>query len=246
LGEHDLAKFPWLEPPPQAAVAGALTLLRRLGALDDGGVTDMGRALARLPVHPRLGRLLLEGQRLGDAGRAALAAALLAERDPLIQSAEQRRDPSESDVLDRVEALEAFERGQATALNRGAARFVLRARDQMLRELPGGEAACGLAEDALLRALLAAFPDRVVRRREAGSRRGLMVGGRGVRLVPTSAVTQPELFLAIDVDAGDTEALVRQASAIRREWLTGLTTQVEVAFDPATERVSARKRVRYE
>src|SRR5207245_1282935 len=58
--------------------------------------------------------------------------------------------------------------------------------------------------------------------------------------------TQPELFLAIDVDAGDTEALVRQASAIRREWLTGLTTQVEVAFDPATERVSARKRVRYE
>src|SRR5439155_10686794 len=99
--------------------------------------------------------------------------------------------------------------------------------------------------DALLRALLAAFPERVVRRRAPGSRRGLMVGGRGVRLAPTSAVTEPELFLAIDVDAGQSEALVRQASLVRREWLSGVTTQIEVAFDPATERISARKRVRH-
>jgi ATP-dependent helicase HrpB len=73
-----------------------------------------------------------------------------------------------------------------------------------------------------------------------------MVGGRGVRLAPSSAVTEPELFLAIDVDAGQAEALVRQASAVKREWLSGVTTQIDVGFEAATERVVARKRVRYE
>src|SRR5207249_4620125 len=89
LGETNLATFPWLEPPREAAVAQALALLHRLGALQDGGVTAVGRALARLPLHPRLGRLLIEGQRWGQAGRAALAAALLSERDPFARSPEQ-------------------------------------------------------------------------------------------------------------------------------------------------------------
>jgi ATP-dependent helicase HrpB len=99
-----------------------------------------------------------------------------------------------------------------------------------------------------MRALLAAFPDRLARRREPGSPRGVMVGGRGVRLVPSSGVTDAELFLCIDVDAGRAEALVRQASAVERDWLPAdrLTTAVEVAFDPDAERVTARRRVRFE
>jgi ATP-dependent helicase HrpB len=260
LGEKDVTRFPWLEPPPEAAVTQSQVLLRRLGALGDAGVTDLGRAIARLPVHPRLGRLLLEGQRLGDADGAALAAALLSERDPFLRGAEPRavlRDPSPSDILDRVEAVEAPEQGRSAApglgtMNRGAAHALLRARDQMLRELSGAKGARRARgtrlDEPLLRALLAAFPDRVIRRREPGSDRGLMVGGRGVRLAPTSAVVEPELFLGVDVDAGQTEAVVRLASGVRREWLQAdrITTAVEVEFDATTERVSARKRVRYE
>jgi ATP-dependent helicase HrpB len=96
----------------------------------------------------------------------------------------------------------------------------------------------------VLRALLAAFPDRVARRREAGSRRGVMVGGRGVRLAPSSGV-DAEFFLCIDVDAGQKETLVRQASAIERDWLPAeqIRTAVEVAFDADTERVTAKRRV---
>jgi ATP-dependent helicase HrpB len=99
-----------------------------------------------------------------------------------------------------------------------------------------------------LQALLAAFPDRVARRREPGSRRGVMVGGRGVKLAPASGVLEPELFVCVNVDAGQTEALVRQASAIERDWLPPerTTTTVEVAFDPATEKVTARRRLRFE
>src|SRR5262249_22266472 len=104
------------------------------------------------------------------------------------------------------------------------------------------------AEDALLRSLLAAFPDRLARRREPGSRRGVMVGGRGVRLAPASGVMASELFACIDVDAGQGETLVRQASAVQREWLAAdrLTRSVEVAFDDRAERVTAVRRTRLE
>src|SRR5262249_29003849 len=78
-GKRDVLKFPWFEPPRQAAVEHALSLLRRLGALDEHGVTVLGRVMARLPVHPRLARLLMEGQRWEHPRRVALAAALLSE-----------------------------------------------------------------------------------------------------------------------------------------------------------------------
>jgi ATP-dependent helicase HrpB len=263
LGKTDVFRFPWLEPPREAAVAQALALLRRLGALDTHGVTDLGQTLARLPVHPRLGRMLVEGRRLGQPERAALAAALLAERDPFARgpNAPPRLGPphvTASDVLDRVEALEEFERtGRWETpfgpLNRGAAHFILRARDQLARAIHQEVGAAPdfnpqSGDEPFLRALLAAFPDRVARRRNPAGRKGVMVGGRGVKLAPASGVTDSELFLCVDVDDGDTEALVRLASVVQRDWLpTGLVTSaVEVAFDPDAERVTARKRVRYD
>jgi ATP-dependent helicase HrpB len=268
FGERDVLRFPWLEPPRKAAVAQALSLLRRLGAASDKGVTELGHLLARLPVHPRLARLLVEGLRWGHPERVALAAALLSERDPFVRAldeapaTESRRAATRSDILDRVESLEAFEHGgqvhvPSGRLNRGAAHFVLRARDQLLRtvrrETPRstGDAAVPdavSADDAVRRALLTAFPDRLARRREVGSRRGVMVGGRGVRLAPSSGVTEAELFLCIDVDAGTTETVVRQASAVERDWLPAeqLSVRVEVAFDPDLEAITARRRLRFE
>jgi ATP-dependent helicase HrpB len=74
-----------------------------------------------------------------------------------------------------------------------------------------------------------------------------MVGGRGVRLAPSCGVREPELFLCLDADAGEGETWVRQASGVRREWLSPemLTITTEVDFDPTSERVIARKRTRF-
>lgn len=266
-GEGDLASFDWFEAPDPAALAAATDLLRRLGATDPHGLTPIGTAMARLPVHPRLGRLLLEGHRLGHPREAALLAALLSERDPFPRSPRSERGTgprrsSRSDLLDRLDALEAFEsRDRSGAglnvLNVGAARFVLQARDQLAgmirRELrPEREEERRGRDDALLRALLAAYPDRVARRREPRSPRAVMVGGRGVRLAEESAVLEPELFLALDLDAGrggpQSEALVRLASEIDPAWLPAgaVRTGLEVAFDPERERVVAWKRTRFE
>src|SRR5262249_46347700 len=104
-GEADVAGFPWFEPPRDLSVVQAVTLLRRLGAIDDAGVTAVGRLMVRLPVHPRVARLLIEGHRLGIGRRAALAAALLSERSPFVPGFgypsprdRQARHHSESDV----------------------------------------------------------------------------------------------------------------------------------------------------
>ncbi|HSL83462.1 MAG TPA: ATP-dependent helicase HrpB [Thermoanaerobaculia bacterium] len=269
-GETDLDAFPWFEAPPPAALDAARTLLRRLGALSrtpGAGLTPLGRTLARLPVHPRLGRLLVEGQRRGRGREAALLAAMLSERPPFLPSREGPPEgpahASRSDLLDRLDALERFERtghdwsGIAGRVNRSAARFVLQSRDQLAglveSELGTGPAAPPEARDeALLRALFAAHPDRLVRRREPGSRQGVMVGGRGVVLARESAVVEPELLVAVDLDAGRpgerSEALVRLASVVERAWLPEelVTEEDEVAFDPTRERVAAWRVTRYE
>jgi ATP-dependent helicase HrpB len=266
-GEADLVAFPWFEPPAAAAIEQAESLLRRLDAFDsEGRATELGQAIARLPVSPRLGRMLLEGHRQGQAEAVALAAALLSERDPFTRAngdAAGRfpaRGSSESDVLDRVAALEQFEQSGRVEtpfgpINRSAARFILHARDQFLRELeragsiPGRQAPGPnppiAVDEAVLRSLLAAFPDRLARRTSPGSRFGRMVGGRGVRLADSSAVRDASLFLAVDADRGTSEALVWQASAVQRDWLPveHLSLRVEVEFDSHARRVIARRRL---
>lgn len=269
--EPDLARFPWFETPRPEAIAHALRLLRRLDAVNAQGITPLGQRLADLPLAPRLGRLLIEAERLGCLDEAALVAAMLSERDPLLIARRAGGGPStadyhsRSDVLDRLQALADFEQrrgdGPGGAIDAHAARQVFRVREQLLRSLRAAqEGAIGTsanaawqqptmgAEEALSRSLLAAFPDRLAKRREPGSRRGLMVGGRGVRLANESAVVSGELFLAVDVDGAGAEALVRQAAAIEREWLPEehLTEQVDVFFDQASERVLARRRTLWE
>jgi ATP-dependent helicase HrpB len=264
-GERDAAAFGWFEAPEPAALAAAEALLDDLDATKDGVLTPVGHGLARLPLPPRIGRLLLEGRRLGVASRAAIAAALLTERDPFRLGPGDPRRPNvsahESDVLERVIALEAFaasgpraSAGLAIA-STGAASAVLRvARDleASLEEAGQGHAAPAKDRDeALLRALVAAFPDRVAQRRETGSDRAVMVGGRGVRLAPDSGVATEPLFLCVSVDAGRrgerAEGLVRLASAIERDWLPAshLSRAIETTFDDATESVVSTTCTRY-
>lgn len=258
FGETDLEAFPWFEAPPPHAHAAAVSLLERLGATTEGRITPIGEAMATLPVHPRLARMLVAARTLGHGRRIALAAAALADRDPFVAVPYGNTvdHVSSSDVLDAVEALEAFAahktlRGGARDLRRGPARQALRVRDQLARLLPKDGAAHD-ADDAVLRALLAAYPDRVARRRSAESDRAVMVGGRGLRLAGSSSVREAELFVAVDVDAGrkgtHAEALVRRASTIERDWLpeARVRTEEHAAFDEATGSVRGTRQVRFD
>ena len=111
-----MPRFPWLEPPREATVAQALTLLRRLGR-DRRRRRDRPRA-ARWPGCRSIrgwAGCWSRGSARGQPERAALAAALLSERDPFLARPGRRRPTRArhrtlSDVLDRVEALEEYER----------------------------------------------------------------------------------------------------------------------------------------
>ncbi len=271
-GEPDITAFPWLDPPPPTAIATAQELLRQLGAVrlpapDEVVITELGRRLLRLPLHPRLARLLLAGEAYGVAGRAALVAAMLSERDPFRgrpgsgpPPGGNRSVPSggrgrrlvscgRSDVIDRLTRLEAYAEGRDDpAIQHAAAKHVFRVAEQLAGLVEGGvgpQRASGVAPDeAVMRALLAAYPDRLARRRTPGSERAITAGGQGVRLLRESQTREGEFFLCIDVQHGSGDAKVRVASAVDRQWLDdeAIVEADECFFHPTTQQVTARHR----
>ena len=82
LGLGSIEEFPFLEPPDRRQVRDGVLLLQELGALDGGELTPLGRKLAQLPVDPRLGRMVLEADRLGCASEVVVIAAALSIQDP--------------------------------------------------------------------------------------------------------------------------------------------------------------------
>jgi ATP-dependent helicase HrpA len=88
----DVEDFPFLDPPDRRQVRDGIRLLQELAALDAGErLTPLGRRLAQLPVDPRLGRMVLEAERLGCAAEVIVIAAALSIQDPRERPAEAPR-----------------------------------------------------------------------------------------------------------------------------------------------------------
>jgi ATP-dependent helicase HrpA len=82
IGLGDVPKFPFIDPPDARNIADGLTLLAELNAFKDGRITGLGRKLARLPVDPRIGRMILEADRNGCVREVLIIAAALSIQDP--------------------------------------------------------------------------------------------------------------------------------------------------------------------
>ncbi|MCL2454134.1 MAG: ATP-dependent RNA helicase HrpA [Micrococcales bacterium] len=93
---EEVAGFPFVDPPDVRAVRDGVALLTELGALAPGaaggraGLTDVGRALARLPIDPRLARMIVEAGRRGVAREVVVIAAALSIQDPRERPVEER------------------------------------------------------------------------------------------------------------------------------------------------------------
>jgi ATP-dependent helicase HrpB len=286
LGAED--GLEWLEPPPAAALEAARTLLVRLGALErSGALTGVGRRMLRVPGHPRQGRLLAEAAARGAADEGALVAALVGERELRDRRALEGAalpPTGPSDLLELAHAFEeaararfAPERLRRMGVNPGAAQAVERSRRQLARvgrELarstttstspptrtttPTATQGTTPTEHALLLATLAAYPDRVARRRAPGSDEIVLVGGGSGRLDPASVVRGAPLLVAVDAEErrGDrragarAEARVRIASAVTEEMLLdlfpdALRYEEALAWNAQAERVDASERLCY-
>jgi len=252
-GELEPARLRWLDAPPVAAVAEARGRLSALGAIDAAGrATDHGRAIARLPLPPRLAHMLVTAAASGWAGVAAEVAVLLGERGlggtDVDVAARLRRWRSERGG--RAEAMRGLARRWAASVSGGGTAGSERA---PLNPVPlaGGEAMGGrpafplAGDDDVVGACLAlAFPDRVARRRAADGEYWASVGGRGFRLDTASQLARAEWLAVGEVQGVAAGARILSAATIDRAQVETLfADRIEerrvVTFDPATGGVAA-------
>lgn len=256
----------WLTPPPPSSWQAATSLLEYLGALHQEQLTDVGRRMLQFPLHPRLSRLLIEGERRGCADRACLAAALLAERDIRRETRTQwasgqarHGETGDSDIeemADRFTEAEAerfspralFRLDLDPAATRAVGAIYRQLRGQVNRRGPTAEN----EEEALARSLLAAFNDRVAQRR-GKSQDLLLCGGTAAVLADTSVVHRAPWLVALAAErprGKSDRAQVRVASRIEPDWLLDdFADRIELddhlAFDATGEHVERVTRMRY-
>ncbi|MEO0772150.1 MAG: ATP-dependent helicase HrpB [Pseudomonadota bacterium] len=218
-GPEDL---PLLTPPNPGSYAEAVELLRLLGALDeDGRITDHGKMLAKLPVHPRLAHML------ATAGpKAAKLAALLSDRDPL--------RGADVDITLRLRALQDQKTPALSRIREEAKRLARLTGGLCARDIsPGGMAAL-------------AYPDRIGLRRKGEAPRYVLSGGKGAVLPDGDPMGGTRLIVATDLDGDRREARVRQAIQLDEAELRALfgdqiTWRNVCHWDKRDRRVMARQ-----
>jgi ATP-dependent helicase HrpB len=208
----------WLDPPPAMALEHAESLLAQLAP-----TAALAREMARYPLHPRLARLIVESRREGVAEDGCTVAALLSAGERL---------PARPDHATRSDLLVLME----SQWEPRTAQTV-----RQIRRLVDPPRQRARNEDALLRSVLAAFPDRVARRRQ-GAELQLASGGPA-QLAPSSTVTEAEFLVAVEAeDRRDQKTpLVRIASAIDPAWLLDLfPDRVREVFEATWNRQAGR------
>ena len=187
--------LPWLEPPPAPAFSQAQDLLQQLGALDPSfSITAHGRAMAKLPLHPRLSHMVIKARELGSGRRGADVAALISERDGLGREASR-------DIETRML--------QVT----GSARERLQKVARQIRD--GADIENNSAEISWGVLLGLAYPDRIAQKRGSLGR-FRMASGAGA-ILPAHDLLAAQEFIAIALlDGAALDAKIHLAASITR------------------------------
>lgn len=214
-GARSVEGLALLDPPPAGALGEARKVLTRLGALDaEGGLTDHGRRLTRIPLSPRLAHMVAVASDGHDAMTGARIAAVLSE--PGLGGSN----------VDLHERLVGLERDRSPR-----ARDALKLAERWARAAGGG--AGGSVDEGLL--LAEAFPERIARMRgKAGEM--LLASGRGA-MVEASDPLARETWLAVaELGGGEARDRVRLAAA-----LDAATVETDLARLIETEERLARE-----
>ena len=227
----DPRTFEWFERPTDDRLAVALALLERLGLVKDGHATESAQVFRRLPLHPRLARILIDGQ---GSFEAAAACAWLSEPGRT-EGGHQTTSCDLLPILDAWPRMPFHLKRVAENLERSAAAVL------------GERKAKRIDETAFRRSVLAGYPDRVAKRRSPD--RVTLATGHGAVMGRESGVRDGEWLVALDVTSGmvprrggslvppaparPTEATVRAACRIESEWLSPTRTEVIHRIDEA-------------
>jgi ATP-dependent helicase HrpB len=250
-GTPDPSELRWLDPPPADAYERAQSLLYRLGAINqDGTITDHGREMADLGLHPRLAHMLINAQTLGHGALACDLAALLSERDIF----KGQGEAPDVDLRLRLEALHRLRRGDRPTPDHarnyvvpyGAVGHVRKVADHWRSKLgvpqqtEGDIEACGL-----LTAF--AYPDRIAQRMDGRSGRFRLRNGQVAELPNPQLLSDADSLVAAHVDGRrQTNRIFLAAPIAEDEVVDYFGDQIEpttdVAWDADAQLVRARRR----
>ncbi len=247
-GVADATSLRWLDAPPAAALNQAQQLLQQLGALDENlRITVDGKAMARLPLHPRLAHMLVRADSMGQGALACDIAAVISERDIL----RNIKGEGQCDFPLRVTALRAYrDKGAGGArgygADVGACRPVEQAAKQWRRLLKIQAENSVVADENVGTLLALAYPDRIARKRGEEGKRYLLANGRGAALF-RDCVAGSEFIVVAALDAGTKgEGRIFSAAPItlpqlEHQFAEQLAWREEVVWDERTQTVLARR-----
>ncbi|WP_370675824.1 ATP-dependent helicase HrpB [Pleomorphomonas sp. PLEO] len=228
VGIRDTATLAFLDPPPKPAWNEAVELLRELEAIDDAGrITAEGKALARLPLPPRLAHMI---HRAADFGATRLAA------DIAVILTEQGLGGESTDLADRLMRFRADRGQRATDARAMAARWAKLAAGSAIAEAPSPSPGAILA---------LAYPDRIA---EARGQRGAfrLASGRGGLVEDYDRLAKEDYIVVADLSGKAERARIRLAAAISRDEVETLfaeriVAETSVLFDSTARAVRARR-----
>ncbi|GAN81230.1 ATP-dependent helicase HrpB [Acidocella aminolytica] len=226
------ADLPFPDAPPEGALKAAQALLTKLGALDDTGkITPQGRDMARLRAEPRLAAMMLAAQDKPTRALAADIAAILEERDFLLQTVS-------ADLALRLEALAGRGEGDRAILSR------VRQAAKIYRHRLGVGSIPGFGSPGPI--VAAGFPDRIGQARgEPGSYR--LAGGGSGNLPASDPLARHKLIAVAALDGRG--AKIRLGAVLDVNDLPAFLTARckttrDTSFEPLSGAVSVRERVR--
>jgi len=235
-GVSDADELDWMTAPPSGLLAQARDLLITLGALDKGyAITGLGEKMVRLPLHPRLARMILKSLEINEGPLACDLAALLSERDFLRRG----RDAPNSDIRSRLELLNQARR-QPNA--RPDLRRTLRSADDLRRRFKMGKTVVALDNTGPVLAF--AYPDRVGELRKKSKTAYRLSGGRGALLAENDKLAAEPYLVVAELDGKGRDARIQLAAPISyaqmmTQFQDQIRTEIRVYWDEDKDRVIA-------
>jgi ATP-dependent helicase HrpB len=236
-GTTDIASMAWLTPPPQAGISLSRDLLRGLQALQGEKITARGKEMLRLPTHPRIAHLLLEGKHAGLLALATDIAALLEERDPL---------PKEdgADLSLRIDVLRKWRNKEYVSADRSRLERIDRLAESWRKLFQIRTENTPVQQEQVGKLIALAYPERVARQHGPEHRFKLM-NGRFAKINEHDPLIREKWLAIAHLDGGSSEGRIFLAAAIDPEDIMHLTQNQDfISWDAQKGELIARREIR--
>ncbi len=236
-GTTDISTMSWLTQPPAAAISQSRELLRSLGALEGNKITSRGKEMLRLPTHPRIAHLLLEGKDWGLLALATDLAAMLEERDPLPKEAG-------ADIVLRIEMLRKWRKKEYVSADRGRLERIERLAESWRKNFSIQTDNTPPVHEMVGKLLATAYPERVAKQ-HGPSHKYKLTNGRFAKLGEQDPLIREKWIAIAHLDGGSNEGKIYLAASLDPEDILSLATRQDtISWDVQKEELIARSELR--